>query len=171
MKHNLQFDFLVDKQKNTLTIRREFLAGRQLVWDCYTKSELLDQWFAPKPLTTKTKSMDFREGGHWHYAMVDPTGAEYWGWTEYVKINPIDFYTTLDAFSDAAGEINKELPRAEWLVTFFEKGENALVETTVTYKSLSDLETVVQMGMEQGIMATLEKLDELLLTIKRAEKN
>lgn len=167
MKHNLQFDFLADKEKNTLTIRREFLAGRQLVWDCYTKSELLDQWFAPKPLTTRTKSMDFREGGHWHYAMVEPNGAEYWGWTEYVTIKPIDFYTTLDAFSNENGEINKDLPRAEWHVTFFEKGENALVETIVTYQSLSDLETVIQMGLEQGLMATLEKLDELLLTIKK----
>lgn len=166
MKHHLQFDFLVDKEKNTLTIRREFLADRQLVWDCYTKSELLDQWFAPKPLTTKTKSMDFREGGHWHYAMVEPNGTEYWGWTEYVKIKPIDYYTALDAFSNADGEINKDLPRAEWLINFFEKSENALVESIVTYKSLSDLEKVVQMGMEQGMMATLEKLDELLLTIK-----
>jgi hypothetical protein len=41
------------------------------------------------------------------------------------------------------------------------------VETIVTYKSLSDLETVIQMGMEQGMMATLEKLDQLLLTLKK----
>ncbi len=169
MKHNLQFDFVADKEKNTLTIRREFLADRKLVWDCYTKSELLDQWFAPKPLTTKTKSMDFREGGHWHYAMVDPSGTEYWGWTDYLKINPTDYYTALDAFCNADGEINKDLPRAAWLVTFLEKGENALVETIVTYKSLSDLEKVVQMGMEQGMIATLEKLDELLLRIKTRE--
>ncbi|WP_212005162.1 SRPBCC domain-containing protein [Chitinophaga sp. HK235] len=165
MKHNLQFDFLVDKKKNTLTIRREFLADRELVWDCYTKSELLDKWFAPKPLTTKTKSMDFRENGHWHYAMVEPNGTEYWGWTDYVKIKPIDYYTSLDAFCDAEGVINENLPRAEWLVTFTDKDENAIVETVVTYKSLSDLEAVVQMGMEQGMIATLEKLDELLSTI------
>ena len=31
MKNNLQFDFLVDKEKNTLTVKREFLANRQLV--------------------------------------------------------------------------------------------------------------------------------------------
>ena len=43
MKINLQFDFLVDKEKNTITIVREFNAERQLVWDCYTKQELLDQ--------------------------------------------------------------------------------------------------------------------------------
>lgn len=167
MIHNLQFDFLVDKEKNTLTIRREFLAGRQLVWDCYTKSELLDQWFAPEPLTTKTKSMEFREGGHWHYAMVEPNGTEYWGWTEYVKIKPIDYYTALDAFSNAAGEINNDLPRAEWRVTFTDKDENALVETIVTYKSLSELEQVIQMGMEQGMMATLKKLDQLLAVINK----
>ena len=167
MKNNLQFDFIADKENNTLTIRREFLAGRQLVWDCYTKRELLDRWFAPKPLTTKTKSMDFREGGHWHYAMVEPNDTEYWGLTEYVKIKPIDYYTALDAFSDANGEINKDLPRADWLVAFTDKGKNTLVETTVTYQSLSDLEQVVQMGMEQGMIATLEKLDELLLIINK----
>lgn len=167
MNNNLQFDFIADKEKNTLTIRREFLGDRPLVWDCYTQSELLDQWFAPAPLTTKTKSMDFREGGHWHYAMVEPNGTEYWGYTEYVKIKPLDYYTSLDAFSNEAGEINKDLPRAEWIVTFIDKGENALVETIVTYKSLSDLETVIQMGMEQGMMATLEKLDALLVTLKK----
>jgi uncharacterized protein YndB with AHSA1/START domain len=167
MKHNLYFDFIADKKKNTLTIKREFLADRQLVWDCYTKSELLDQWFAPKPLTTKTKSMDFSEGGHWHYAMVELNGTEYWGYTTYLKIKPIDYYTSSDAFSNAAGEINTDLPRAEWLVNFTDMGENALVETIVNYKSLSDLEQVIQMGMEQGMIATLEKLDELLLNLKK----
>ena len=170
MRHNLQLDFLVDREKNTLTIRREFLAGKPLVWDCYTKSELLDQWFAPAPLTTKTSSMDFREGGHWHYAMVEPNGTEYWGWTDYLKIKPIDDYTALDAFCNAEGEINKDLPRAQWLVSFTDKEENALVETVVTFKSLADLETVIQMGMEAGMIATLKKLDELLLTINEKEQ-
>ncbi len=114
MKPNLQFDFLVDKETNTLTINREFDAGRALVWDCYTKSELLDRWFAPKPLTTKTKSMDFREGGHWHYAMVDPNGTEYWGRTEYQTIHPREQYTARDGFSDETGVVNPELPQADW---------------------------------------------------------
>ncbi|GHN02489.1 hypothetical protein WSM22_39780 [Cytophagales bacterium WSM2-2] len=167
MKPNLQFDFVADKKKNTLTIRREFMAARQLVWDCYTKSELLNRWFAPAPLTTRTKTMDFREGGHWHYAMVEPNGTEHWGYTEYVKIKPVDYYTALDAFSNAAGEINKAMPRAEWRVTFTDKGENAIVETVVTYKSLADLEMVIKMGMEQGLIATLEKLDILLLALHK----
>ena len=165
MKGNLQFDFLVDKEKSTMTIRREFAANRQLVWDAYTKAELLNQWFAPRPLTTKTKSMDFREGGHWIYAMVDPNGAEYWGRTDYVTISPIDNYTALDAFCDNEGNINPALPRANWDVTFSDLNGHTMVQTVVTYKSLADLETVVNMGMEQGMASTLERLDDLLLQL------
>lgn len=167
MKTDLQFDFLVDKEKNTITVNREFLAGRQLVWDCYTKSELLDQWFAPTPLKAKTKSMDFSEGGHWHYAMVEPNGTEYWGWTEYIIIKPIDYYTTLDAFSNENGDINPDLPRAKWKVNFSDKGNNALVQTEVTYNSLQDLEAVIKMGMKDGLTSTLERLDILLLQLNK----
>jgi uncharacterized protein YndB with AHSA1/START domain len=167
MKNNLYFDFLADKEKNTLTIKREFLANRKLVWDAYTKSELLDQWFAPKPLTTKTKSMDFREGGSWIYAMVEPNGTEYWGRMDYIKIIPVEYYNGWDAFGDENGNINLDLPRAKWDVSFLDFAENAMVETVVTYNSLSDLETVIQMGMREGLTSTLERLDELLIKLNK----
>lgn len=161
----LLFNFVADKENNTLTIEREFAAGRQLVWDCYTKEDLLNQWFAPKPFTTKTKSMDFSNGGHWHYAMVDPEGNEYWGYTEYHNIQPIDSYETTDSFCNEKGQVNKDLPTAKWEVSFTDKSEHSVVKTIVYYDSLDDLEKVINMGMRDGMMATLEKLDELLLTL------
>lgn len=163
MKTTLQFDFIVDKQKNTLTVKKQFAAGRQLVWDCHTKSELLEKWFAPKPFTAKSKEMDFREGGHWLYAMVDPEGKEFWARMDYVKINPISSYTLLDAFCDEKGNLNPDLPRANWVATFKEQGKDTtLVETVVTYNSLSELETVMQMGMKEGLTMCIEQLDELI---------
>lgn len=171
MKADLQFDFLVDKENNTLTVRREFAARRQLVWDCHTKSELLDRWFAPKPLTTKTKFMDFREGGHWHYAMVDPDGQEYWGRFDYQTINPIDNYTALDGFCDESGTLNPELPRSSWDVTFTDAADHrTLVQTIVSYKSADDLQKVIDMGMEEGMTSTLERLDELLEALSNQGK-
>ena len=47
MNAKLQFDFLVDKEKSRITVKKAFAAKRQLVWDCHTKPELLDRWFAP----------------------------------------------------------------------------------------------------------------------------
>ncbi|MBO9562134.1 MAG: SRPBCC domain-containing protein [Niastella sp.] len=164
MNTRLQFDFQVNRADNTLRLIREFLAERPLVWDCYTKSDLLDQWFAPKPMSTLTRSMEFKEGGHWHYAMVDVEGNKYWGLTKYVEIKPIDYYTAVDAFSNEQGEINNNLPRARWKVEFSESGGNTIVHTRVQYNSLADLESVIEMGMQEGMRLTLEKLDELLST-------
>jgi uncharacterized protein YndB with AHSA1/START domain len=158
----LHYDFIVDKENNTLTVQREFQAGRQLVWDAWTKAELLDQWFAPPPFTTKTKSMDFRDGGHWIYVMITPDGTEYWSRSDYVQIQPIDFYSAWDGFCDENGVINQALPRAKWNTTFTDKGENTLVENVVTYDSLADLETVIKMGMKEGMESTLNRLDEFL---------
>lgn len=165
MKVDVQFDFLVDKEKNTITIKRKFAARRQLVWDCYTKSELLDRWFAPKPLTTKTKFMDFSEGGHWHYAMVEPNGQEYWGRMDYQTIHPIDNYTSLDGFCDDTGALNPALPRSKWNVTFSDAATHTLVETVVSYASAEALQQVMQMGLKEGLTSTLERLDELLLDL------
>lgn len=165
VKVDVQFDFLVDKEKNTITIKRKFAARRQLVWDCYTKSELLDRWFAPKPLTTKTKFMDFSEGGHWHYAMVEPNGQEYWGRMDYQTIHPIDNYTSLDGFCDDTGALNPALPRSKWNVTFSDAATHTLVETVVSYASAEALQQVMQMGLKEGLTSTLERLDELLLDL------
>ena len=69
---NLQFDFIVDESTNTVLINREFNAEQSLVWDAFTKQELLDQWWAPKPFMSRTKFMDFKVGGRRFYAMVSP---------------------------------------------------------------------------------------------------
>jgi uncharacterized protein YndB with AHSA1/START domain len=111
--------------------------------------------------------MEFKEGGSWIYAMIDPDGKEYWGRTDYKKITPIDGYKTLDAFANEKGEVNPDLPRATWDVNFLDKGKNTLVQTVVTYKSLEALETVLNMGMQEGLASTLERLDDLLLTLNK----
>jgi uncharacterized protein YndB with AHSA1/START domain len=99
--------------------------------------------------------------------MIDPDGKEYWGRTEYVKINPFDGYQTMDAFADENGDVNPDMPTATWDVTFSDKDSHTLVQTVVTYPSLEALETVLNMGMQEGLTSTLEKLDELLLTLNK----
>lgn len=167
MKNNLHFDFIVNKENNTIAVKREFAAARQLVWDCYTKSELLNQWFAPQPFTTKTKFMDFKAGGYWLYAMIEPSGKEHWGRMDYLDIYPIDSYSALDGFCNADGELNTKLSRSTWNAVFTAIESKTLVQTIISYNSLADLETVVQMGLEQGLTSTLERLDNLLETLAK----
>ena len=60
---NPHFDFVVDKEKKAIYITREFAADRDIVWDAFTKAEILVRWIAPKPMKAFIKEMDFREGG------------------------------------------------------------------------------------------------------------
>ena len=88
MKNDLLFDFTVDKATKTVSITREFDAELSLVWDAFTKKEILDQWWAPKPWSSKTKVMDFKVGGRRFYAMVSPEGQERWVIQKYTSISP-----------------------------------------------------------------------------------
>lgn len=169
MKLDALFDFAVDREKGAITVKREFAARRQLVWDCHTRAELLDRWFAPKPLTAQTKHLDFREGGHWHFAMVTPDGQSYWSRLDYVRITPIDGYEALDSFSDEAGAVNTALPQARWGVSFTESGpKQTIVTTAIHYASPADVEKVIAMGLKDGLISTMQRLDELLASLTNA---
>jgi uncharacterized protein YndB with AHSA1/START domain len=163
---DLRFEFVVDDGRRTITVTRQFAGRRQLVWDCHTKSELLDQWFAPKGLTTQTKHMDFRPGGYWHYAMITPDDQKFWNRLDYVTIDPIDGYTARDGFCDETGTVDPDMPGSHWEVTFADEGARTLVTTVVEYASLASLQAAIDMGLKDGMASTLERLDELLPTLQ-----
>jgi uncharacterized protein YndB with AHSA1/START domain len=167
MNMNLAFDFFVDKGNKTITVKREFAADLPLVWDAYTTSEILDQWWAPRPWKAKTKTMEFREGGRWIYAMVGPAGEEHWARADYKMIVNHKSFTGLDAFSDSDGNVNKEMPQSKWDVTFTDKGEVTLVEFKITYNDLAQLEATLKMGFKEGLTMAMEGLDELLPKLKK----
>lgn len=166
MNSNLQFDFIINKENNTVVVKREFAAGLELVWDAWTKPELLDQWWAPKPYKTVTKSMDFRVGGMWLYYMVSPAGEKHWCKNDYQTIDRLKSYSGLDAFCDEVGVVNTEMPRTMWTNVFTEGKEKTMIMVTAKYESLADLEKVIALGFKEGFTMALGNLDELILTLK-----
>jgi uncharacterized protein YndB with AHSA1/START domain len=164
MNANLTFDFSVNKENKIITVKREFSAELTLVWDAYTKSEILDQWWAPKPWKARTKTMDFREGGQWHYAMLGPKGEEIWSLTNYENIKNQKKITGHDAFADENANVNKEMPQSKWELFFTDKGNVTLVECLISFDDLQQLEETIKMGFEEGFKTAMDGLDELLAT-------
>lgn len=162
MNTNLLFDFSVNKENKTIHVKREFAAGLSRVWDAWTKAEILDLWWAPKPYQTKTKSMDFTEGGFWLYAMLSPENVAHWCRADYKKIEPLKTYSGLDAFCDEEGNVNTDFPRSLWTVSFSEKEGTTTVDITISYNELSDLERIIEMGFKEGFTMGLGNLDEYL---------
>ena len=165
----MKMDFIVDKQTKTVSITKEFAFELSLVWDAYTKPELLDQWWAPKPLTSRTKVMDFRVGGRRFYAMVSPDGQELgWEIQKYTSISPKTNFKFLNAFADE--EENPQRPGSDWDLNFSEQDGKTTVTTTIYNESLERLERMIEFGFREGTMAQLQNLEELLATLKQAQK-
>lgn len=162
MNKNLLFDFTADKQNNTILISRQFDADLALVWEAWTNPEILDQWWAPKPFQTRTKSMDFRDGGMWLYAMIGPDATEHWCRADYQKIALHHSYSAHDAFCDENSVINTSFPRALWNNTFTEQGGTTTVDIVIQYEQLSDLEKIIELGFKEGFSMALENLDQYL---------
>lgn len=162
MNANLQFDFIVDKENKKVNVKREFAATLDKVWAAWTQSELLDQWWAPKPWKSETKSMDFTEGGRWIYAMRGPNGEEHWSRADFKTIDPKNSYSVRDAFTDADGNIIAEMPQSDWMNRFTSNGDHTLVDITITHDKLEDLEKIIAMGFKEGFTMGLGNLDELL---------
>lgn len=156
-------EFTVNKETKTVLITETFSAERDLVWDAYTKPELLDQWWAPKPWTSRTKVMDFREGGRRFYAMVSPEGLERWSVQRYTSITPKTNFKFFNAFSDE--NENLELPGSDWDLDFSEENGRTTVTVEIYNESLERLERMIAMGFKEGFAATLGHLTELLATL------
>ena len=166
MTSSLLFDFSVNKENKTIHVTREFDADKSLVWKAWTTAELLDQWWAPKPYRAETKSLDFREGGTWLYAMVSPENEKIWCKADYTNINLAKQVSWLDAFCDEHGKENTEKPRSSWTNVFTENNGITTVNITLQHNSLADIETMMEMGFKEGFTMGLQNLDELLVSLK-----
>ena len=161
----MQMDFIVDKQTKTVSITKEFAAELSLVWDAYTKPELLDQWWAPKPWESRTKFMDFKVGGRRFYAMVSPEGNERWAIQKYTSITPKTNFKFFNAFADE--DENPELPGSDWDLNFSEKDGMTKVSISIYNESLERLERMIELGFKEGTTMQMNNLDELLARLSQ----
>ncbi len=167
MNKDLLFDFTVDKGTKTVFVNREFAAELSLVWDAFTKQEILDQWWAPKPWTSKTRHMNFKAGGRRFYAMVSPEGQEHWCIQDYTSINPKTNFQFSDAFADKDENLNTELPGGDWDLNFKEQNGTTTINIAIKHKTLADLEKIIQMGFKEGFTMTLNELEILLQRLQK----
>lgn len=164
MNNDLLFDFTVDKANKTVYITREFDAELSLVWDAFTKAELIDQWIAPKPMISKTKYQDFKVGGRRFYAMISPDGVERWALQEYTSITPKTNFKMRNAFADK--DENPDPAGSDWDHTFSEQNGRTKVYIEIYNESLERLEAILE-GFTKGMKMSLSNLQTLLASLSR----
>lgn len=158
---------------NVLILERVFNAPKHLVFQAFKEPKHLKHWWGPKGWELPVCNVEFRPGGVWHYCMkcVDQNqgdfyGMESWGKAVYKEIDEPNRIVYVDYFSDAEGNVNEALPSTEVTLTFIEEeGRTKLVNRAV-YASEESLQTVLGMGMLQGITETWGRLADLVESLK-----
>ena len=167
MINNLLFDFTIDKTTNSVFITREFDAGQSLVWEAFTKPEILDQWGTPEPWKTQTISMAFKVGGRRFYKMISPQGQEYFSVQDFTSISPKTNFKYISGVSDKDENIDPGLYGAENNLDFSEANGVTTFRMTIKYKDLATLEMMANDRFREGFTMTLNILEKILATLSQ----
>ena len=143
-----------------LVVRRTFNAPPRIVFEAWTKPELLKQWWAPKSFGVSFISCeaDVRAGGTYRFVFSHPASEqpmEFFG--RYLEVTP---NSRLVWTNDEGGEGG-----AVTTVTFEQRGAETLVVMHDLYPSKDALDGAIASGSTGGCTETFEQLDELLVTL------
>lgn len=153
----------VETRGRELIMSRTFEAPRELVFDAYSSCEHLKNWWGPKEWPMHECTMDFREGGTWHYCLRGPNeGDESWGIATYKEIDRPEKLVYRDHFSDEDGNINEEMPGMLITVQFIDEGGKTRLESTTLFDSEETLKSIMEMGVVEGMTSTLDRLEVFL---------
>ena len=142
-----------------IVMTREFNASRRLVFDAFTKPELVKQWLLGLPgWSMPVCEIDLRVGGAYRFVWRrDSDGSERGMGGVYREIVPPERIVSTEVFDQAwyPGE-------ALGTVVFFELGGKTTVTQTVLYQSREARDGVLKSGMESGVAASYDRLAQLV---------
>ncbi len=139
-----------------IVMTRVFDAPRGLVFDCFTKPELLKRWgLGPRGWTLPVCEIDLKVGGEWRFVIRGPDGKEMGMRGMYREIVRPERVVQTERFDDYPGE-------ALNTTVLVEQGGKTTLTVTLLYDSQATRDAVLKSGMESGAAASYDRLAELL---------
>jgi uncharacterized protein YndB with AHSA1/START domain len=140
---------------NQIVLTRVFNAPRTLVFDAFTKPELLKRWFGPRGWLLETCEVDLKVGGHFRFVLRGPEGDHMGMRGTYRHIDAPCRSVHIESFDDLPGE-------AEVMTELTERERKTVLTATITYASAEIRDAVIKSGMEHGAAESYDRLAELL---------
>jgi uncharacterized protein YndB with AHSA1/START domain len=145
-----------------IVLTRIFDASRELVWDAFSKPQLLKRWFGPHGWSLVVCEVDLRVGGGFRFILRGPDGKNMGMRGVYREIVPPERSVHMESFDDFPGE-------SQVTSVFTEHGGKTTLVATILYPSRDVRDAVIQSGMEHGAAETYDKLAGLLASAEYSE--
>lgn len=151
-----------DLEALTMTITAEFDAGAEQIWEMWADPRRLERWWGPPTFPATFVEHDLTPGGRTAYFMTGPDGQKYHGWWRIEETEPPKRLRFADGFDDE-GNPNEEMPGpSSATVTITEAEGVTTMSIQSEFASREEMEQMIEMGMEQGMVEALGQIDTLL---------
>jgi uncharacterized protein YndB with AHSA1/START domain len=149
-----------------IVITRIFDAPRKMVWETMSKPELLKRWlFGPPGWSMVACDDDLRVGGNFRWVWSGPDGAEMALRGIYQEVEPPERIARTEVFEFGGAPAGEQHAT---LVLLEQEGKTALT-LTLRYASKEARDAALASGVERGVAAGYDKLDELLVIRSAAD--
>jgi uncharacterized protein YndB with AHSA1/START domain len=151
-----------------LLITRTFNGPLRIVFDAWTRPELVSRWWAPKSLGVSMVSCDadVRVGGRYRYVLQPGKGDVFAFSGRYTEVTPHSRLVYTSNFEPKGVEAVDDVGAAIVTVTFDEQHGKTHLVARELYPSKEVLDAVLASGMEHGMRETMDQLDELVASLK-----
>lgn len=141
-----------------LVVTRSFNGPARLVFEAWTRPELLKRWWAPKSFGISFMSceVDARTGGTYRFVFGHPASEQpmaFFG--RYIEVTPPSRLVWTNEEGGEAGSVTT--------VTFAEHGSQTLVALRDLYPSKEALDAAIASGSTGGFDEAFGQLDTLLV--------
>jgi uncharacterized protein YndB with AHSA1/START domain len=154
---------IAEAGKQELFIVREFEASREVVFQAFTDKDILVQWLGPREMSMRYEKFEPIRGGSYRYIQTSPDGTEFAFHGICHDHTPPE--RTIQTFEfeglPEKGHVALETTKFESL----SKGRTRVTVQSI-FQSVADRDGMVQSGMDHGVVASYERLDELVETEK-----
>ncbi len=155
-------DITKDLSAHSLTITAHFNAPVQRVWRLYEDARQLEKVWGPPTYPATFVDHDLRPGARTTYFMTSPEGERFAGYWDITGVEPISRFTFRDGFAHADLTPNEDLPVSENVYTFSAADGGTQAVFTSVYPTAEALQTVLDMGMEEGARSAIDQIDGFL---------
>lgn len=151
-----------DLDTRTITITAEFAAPVQRVWALYADPRQLEQVWGPPTHPATFVDHELREGTRTTYYMTSPEGDKFAGYWDITGVDEPKRFTFNDGFARDDLSPNPDLPVSENVYTFEPTNGGTRAVFTSTFATVEGLQTVLDMGLEEGARGAINQIDGFL---------
>lgn len=152
-----------DLANRTMVVTAEFDAPIERVWQLWADPRKLERWWGPPTYPAQVSEHNLTPGGRVAYAMTGPEGDRHHGYWDVVAVDPPHTLEVLDGFADSDGRPNADLPTMQMRVALTSRGAGTRAVITSTFATVEAMQTVIDMGIEEGLRGAMAQMDALLV--------